>query len=91
MVCIGLVVSGIVTYDSTLQTHHHIRVVSVIFTTVDIFEQSTGNNRLTLETRGASKLNLIELEVRKTGTGDAGRDATKSHIDHFCIQTNRLK
>ena len=72
MVCIGLIISSVVTHNSSLQTHYNIRVVSMILTTVHVFEQATCDNRLALEARGASKLNLIELEVRETSTGNPG-------------------
>ena len=42
----------------------------MILATVDVFEQTTRHNRLALEARGTSKLNLIELKVCETSTGD---------------------
>ena len=91
MIGIRLVVSVVVADNGTLQTHNHIRVVSMVFTAMYIFEQSACCNRLTLQTCRASKLNLIELKVRKARAGYSRRDSAEGHINNLSIQTDGLK
>ena len=63
----------------------------MILTSVDIFEQSASHYGLTLQTRHASKLNLIELEMCKTCAGDSRSHTFKRNINDLSIQTNRLE
>ena len=74
-----------------LQGLHHVRVVGVVLTTVDEFEQPALSEGLAGQPGLTGQIELILLDVGKIGALDAARYAAKTHLDHRLGEAHRFK
>ena len=86
-----LVIAVLAALNGLLQRTHHVRVISVIFTAVDILQQATLIQRLTCQPGAFRQVHQILLEVSESGTADTADNTLEAKCRHVVMQTDRFK
>ncbi|MNC22759.1 hypothetical protein D3C75_707660 [compost metagenome] len=74
-----------------LQRLNHVRVVSVIFATVNVFQLTTLIQRLACEPCAFRQVQQILLEVVEACTTNTANNALEAQLRNFFMQANRFK
>ena len=78
---VALIITVIATDYSRLQAHHHIGVISMVFTTMHVFEQATLIQGFAPAACTAGNLPLIFFELIKGDATNSGGHASKGDLD----------
>ena len=89
--CILLIIAVLAALHCLLQRAHHVRVISVILTPVDIFQQAALFQRLTCQPGAFRQVHQILLEVSKTGAADTADHALEAEVGDVVMQADRFK
>ena len=88
---VALVITVIATDHSRLQAHHHIGVISMVFTTMHVFEQATLIQGFAPAACTAGHLPLIFFELIKGDATNSGGHASKGDLDQFSVESHCLE
>ena len=86
-----LIIAVLAALHRLLQRAHYVRVISVILTPVDIFQQAALFQRLTCQPGAFRQVHQILLEVSKTGAADTADHALEAEIRDLVMQADRFK
>ena len=86
-----LIIAVFTALHRLLQRAHHVRVIGVVFTTVNVFQQTALIQRLTCQPGTFGQVHQILLEVSKTGSTDTANHALEAEICHVIMQADRFK
>ena len=88
---IALVIGVIPAHHRCLEAHHHIGVVGVVLTAVNVFKQSALLQRFSARAGALGDLPLIFLQLLKRHTTDARGDTREGTVHQFTIKAHGLE
>ena len=90
-ISILLIIAVLAALHRLLQCAHHVRVISVILTPVNVFQQTALFQRLTCQPGAFRQVHQILLEVSKACATNTADHALEAEVGNVVMQTDRLK